>query len=263
MRQITTALCATVLSIACAYAASAADIAAPKPMYTKAPPAPTYNWTGFYIGGDAGGVWTSNTATWNPLPSPALFGANAISGGNGGSNPIVGLHLGYNWQFAPTWVAGVEGDWSWANAGSSFTQPWTSVGGVGINPGSFTTMSSKLNWVSSLRARVGYLAMPNLLAYATGGIAWGRIDYAATASNLLGNASTTAFSQTQTGFVAGGGLEWAITNNWSLRGEYLYYRLGGSPNVVAPVTGNPAVSSNFVWNATNVSVARAGVSYKF
>jgi hypothetical protein len=128
-----------------------------------------------------------------------------IAGNTGGSSAIGGFQAGYNWQFAPTWVVGLEGEWSWANAGGSFDQPWVfNPGGVAV-PGSFTSMSSTLHWVSSLRARLGYLILPNLMAYGTVGGAWGKIDYAA--SNFAPGAqpygTSVAFSTTQGGW--GGG----------------------------------------------------------
>jgi outer membrane immunogenic protein len=246
--------------------ASAADLS-PAPIYTKAPPAPAapiYNWTGFYLGGDVGGAWSSNTATFDPLPTPGgvAFGIAAISGSNRGSSAIGGLHAGYNWQFAPTWVTGIEGDWSWAKAGGSLTGPWVAIPPALLGaPPNFTTMSSKLDWVTSLRARFGYLVTPNVMAYATGGVAWAKLDYSASAIGFLYSA-TTAFSDTQTGYVVGGGLEWAITNNWLLRAEYLFYRFNNAPNVVVTAIGS-ANPSGFSWSATTLSVARAGLSYKF
>ena len=63
--------------------------------------------------------------------------------------------------------------------------------------------------------------------------------------------------------MAGGGLEWMITNNWLLRGEYLYYSLNSSPSAVVSAANYPAIPSGYSWSSTNVSVARAGLSYKF
>jgi outer membrane immunogenic protein len=230
---------------------------------------PVYSWTGFYIGGDLGGAWTSNSGTWIalfPAPSP---GTNPIAAGTGGSGFVGGLHAGYNYQFAQTWVAGLEGDWMWSNAGGSFSQPWTVTGTSAQYPGTFTNMSSKLDWVSSLRARVGYLVTPNLLAYGTGGVAWGRFDYGAnsvcTTACGVNYVANSALSSTQTGFTVGGGLEWAMTRNWLLRTEYLYYRFNNAQNAVAVPAAPfaPPTPSNYGWSATNVSVARVGLSYKF
>ena len=243
--------------------ATAADVAP----YYRAPPVvvPYYGWNGFYIGANVGGAWSNNDALWSPLPASVAFGVFPIAGNTGGSSAIGGFQAGYNWQFAPTWVVGLEGDWSWANAGGSFDQPWVFNPGGAAVPGSFTSMSSTLHWVSSLRARLGYLILPNLMAYGTVGGAWGKIDYAA--SNFAPGAqpygTSVAFSNTQGGWVGGGGLEWMITTNWLLRGEFLYYSLNNSPSVVVTPAIHSALSSGYSWSNTNVSVARAAVSYKF
>jgi outer membrane immunogenic protein len=233
------------------------------PVLAAPPAAPMFNWSGFYLGGDLGGAWTSNTGAWLPLPSPAAFSVNPISGRNGGSALFGGIHAGYNWQIAPVWVTGLEGDLSWSRAGSSFTQVWTNFGTTTPFPGDFTTMSSKLDWVSSIRGRVGYLLTPALMAYASGGAAWARIAYAATATNPGVYLATTAFSSTQLGFVVGGGLEWAATDHWILRAEYLYYRFGQAPNLVVQAPAAPAFPSGFSWSATSLNVVRGSLSYKF
>jgi outer membrane immunogenic protein len=147
-------------TLASVYASRAADMPVKTPAATVAS---AYSWTGFYVGGDVGGAWTTDPATWTPLPLgpfPPItnFGVNAISAGNGGPGFLGALHAGYNWQFASTWVTGLEGDWSWTKAGGSFTQPWTVFGTGAAEPaGDLTTMSSTLDWMASLRARFGYL----------------------------------------------------------------------------------------------------------
>jgi outer membrane immunogenic protein len=242
--------------------AAAADVA---PYYRAPPMVPVFSWTGFYVGANVGGAWTSNNALWTPLPSSAAFGIFPIAGDTGGSSVIGGFQAGYNWQFAPTWVVGIEGDWAWAKAGGNINAPWVTNPGGGVVGGSYTSMSSTLDWVSSLRARLGYLVLPNLMAYGTVGGAWGKIDYAASnfAPAVPAYATSTAFSNTQGGWVAGGGLEWMISPHWLLRGEYLYYSLNGAPSVVAPAGNYPGSPSGYSWSNTNVSVARAALSYKF
>ena len=212
-------------------AATAADVAP----YYRAPPVvvPYYDWNGFYIGANVGGAWSNNDALWSSAPASAAFEAFPIAGNAGGSSAIGGFQAGYNWLFAPTWVAGLEADWSWAKTGGSFDQPWVINPGFAVVPGSFTSMGTSLDWVSSLRARLGYLVMPNLMAYGTVGGAWGKVDYTASNSGgVVPYGTSAAFSKTQGGWVAGGGLEWMIANNWLLRGEYLYYSLNSSPSTV-------------------------------
>jgi len=240
--------------------ATAGDVAP----YYRAPSVvvPYYNWNGVYIGANVGGASSNNDALWSPLPASAAFGAFAIAGNTGGSSAIGGFQAGYNWQFAPTWVAGLEADWSWAKTGGSFDQPWVTNPGSAVVTGSFTIMGSSLDWVSSLRARLGYLVMPNLMAYGTVGGAWGKIDYTASNSGgVVPYATSTSFSHAQGGWVAGGGLEWMIADDWLLRGEYLYYSLNSSPSTVVGSAGAPG-PSGYSWSNTNMSVARAALSYK-
>jgi outer membrane immunogenic protein len=246
---------------------------APPPMPTKSPllitkarlhplPPPP-DWTGFYLGGDAGGGWLKNTAAWNPLPSPGMFGAFPITGSERSSGFIGGAYGGYNWQFGPQWVAGVEGDWSWTKAPGTISQPWAIEPGFGPGPGSLTTLSSNLDWIASARGRVGLLATPTLLAYATGGGAWARIGYDGTASNGATYAVNAAPSVIQSGYAVGGGLEWMMTGNWFVRAEYLYYRFAKGPSVLGSSAVFPAFPSNFVWSSTDLNVVRGGVSYRF
>ena len=128
-------------------------------------------------------------------------------------------------------------------------------------------MSSTLDWIASIRGRFGYLVTPNLLAYATGGAAWGGFHYTASEYGPIPGYSTiggvpTPFDKTAGGYAVGGGLEWAMTTNWLVRAEYLFYRFKTTESVVAPIF-IAGYSSSYYWSNTNVSVARAGLSYKF
>ena len=261
--------CVTLAAIAIIGLASPVCAADP-PTEAPAPGAPAAAWTGFYIGADVGGAWTSNVFNWNPLPSPSLFGSNPISGVSSNAfSALAGLYGGYSWQFAPSWVVGLEGDWSYTQASNSLRQPWTAqfVGTPGA--GQFTYMSQTLDWMTSLRIRLGYLIMPSLLAYGTGGVEWAHMNYAAynrnnPAMNLL-YVTNVWGSTLQAGYTVGGGLEWAMTNNWHLRGEYFYSFFQGGPSVVVQdETGDfPGFPSSYAWGSTSLSVARLGLSYRF
>lgn len=251
-------------ALAMASAANAADIA--RPVYKAPVVVPVvYNWSGFYVGGHAGGAWSDIDTRFDPLPTPALFGVNPIAVSHTNSGFIGGVHAGYNWQ-VQNWVLGVEGDWSWTDLGNSVTQTWTLFGTNAGVPTASTSLSPSLNSLATLRGRLGFLAAPQLLVYATGGAAWADMSLAATGINTLQPYITSAsLSETRTGWVIGGGLEWLATNNWLFRVEYLYYDFGGSTNVVAeptlPIFG--AAKSGFSLNDANVQVLRGGISYKF
>jgi outer membrane immunogenic protein len=243
---------------------------APPPLTAKSPLAmkaprmapPPPSWTGFYVGGDAGAAWLSESATWNPLPNPATFGVFPNSANDRGVAFLGGAHAGYDYQAMPDWVVGVEGDWTWTKAGGTSTQPWIPEPGLPVVSGSESVMSANLDWLASARGRIGYLVTPDTLAYATGGTAWAKIDYSAVSTDPGIGSATTNSSSTETGYAVGGGLEWMMTDNWTVRAEYLYYQFNKGPNVIAQAPGG-FVPSNFVWGNANISVARAGVSYKF
>jgi len=216
---------ASVLGLALSIgAASAADLSRPPPI-TKAPPyvPPYYNWTGFYIGVNGGGGW--GTSNWSPLP-----GSFNTSGG------LVGGTLGYNWQFGQ-WVWGLEGDADWSDIKGSATGP-----GCGI--GSCTTQN---DFLATARGRLGFAA-DRWMPYVTGGLAIGDIK----ASNPI----ALGVNQTNAGWTAGGGIEFALASNWTAKVEYLYVDLG---HVNCTVTCGPLTNSvSFTAN-----VVRGGFNYRF
>ena len=115
-----------VVGVVCiASIASAADLPVKAPV--AAPITPVYSWTGFYVGGHVGALWQRSNGRWDPLPDELTFGEFTITGDLKDTAFVGGLHAGYNWQVSPSWVVGIEADWSWTNAEGSFTQPWTSV----------------------------------------------------------------------------------------------------------------------------------------
>jgi outer membrane immunogenic protein len=123
--------CLTLLDIAAGIGVAAVAVPAmAADMPTKAPPpiaAPIYNWTGFYLGAHAGYRWANGDLTSaayifdppflfiDPVAFPARSESYDLNGG------IVGVHGGYNYQFAPNWLVGVEGDWTWGKASDSKT----------------------------------------------------------------------------------------------------------------------------------------------
>jgi outer membrane immunogenic protein len=238
--------------------------AADMPAYNKAPTA-AFSWTGFYLGGDIAVASTTNNAEWSPLSTSGTpFGIQQASGGTGGASFAGGGLAGYDWQFASAWVAGFEADWTGMKTGGALTETWLANAG-GVVPTGFTTLSSELEWTASARARLGYLVVPSLLAYGTAGVAWGNFQYRGNAANSASGYTTgAALSDTETGWVAGVGFEWAPFTGFGslLRAEYLNYGFSGS-QAVSAATGFPAFPSAYAWSSPNVSLARVGASYKF
>jgi outer membrane immunogenic protein len=128
-----------------------------------------------------------------------------------------------------------------------------------------TNLSSELEWTASIRARFGYLVVPSLLAYATAGVAWGNFQFRGSAANSTsGYATGASLSNTETGWVAGVGFEWAAFAGFGLllRAEYLNFGFAGAQTVSA-ANGFPSFPSAYAWSSPNVSVARLAASYKF
>jgi outer membrane immunogenic protein len=151
---------------------------------------------------------------------------------------IGGGQIGYNWQFSPTWVLGIEADIqaSGEKDSTNFTDPFSFT--IGIFPSfpvtgaAVTNYEAEIKWFGTVRGRIGYV-WDRLMLYATGGLAYGRVEVAGT-STVSGTAGGSPFSvthaighsQNNTGWTVGVGLEGALGNNWTLKAEYLYVDLG-------------------------------------
>lgn len=283
MRRLSIVLIAAVSSIGLVQVSSAADMPVKA---LVAAPAPVMNWTGFYIGGNIGGGWGDRSVDYSAndpasvslfsavvhgAPSPSSFKSSGVLGG---------LQLGYNWQAGPNWLVGVETDFDWSGIKGS----GTTTGIVGITNPFSETVEERIKWFGTVRARLGYLATPNLLAYATGGFAYGRVEHTgsydlvgplgatvvvgAFSANCSPNAACLAGSSSNiaTGWTAGGGVEYAIWQKWTLKAEYLYVSLDGksvTQSALAVLGGTAPSSFNANFSRTNFNVGRVGVNYRF
>jgi len=270
-----TALAGLVLLVAASPAYSA-DVHA-KPVYKAAPAPPVvpYSWTGFYIGGHVGGGWSTDWGgTATQLPSPAAAGAQNSSFSQKGSSVVAGGQVGYNWQFAPSWVVGIETDLSWVRIHTTSVNPaltpaGTPFVGAADCPGTqicTTFMTRDLDFIGTVRGRAGY-TWDRWLAYFTGGFAYGRVSYSANFNVCC--QFPVSFADAKTGWTVGGGLEYALPGswgNWTIRGEYLYVSLGGASGTVlqmSPPDPLSRFSIRYDWNRTNIQIARFGLNYKF
>jgi len=213
-------LSSAVFLIAAISSASAADLS--RPVYTKAPPPPppAFNWSGFYIGLNAGGKWITNSDHVVTVDGTDFTGF----GDNNQSSWIAGGQIGYNWQ-APgsPWVFGIEGDIDAQDFNRSFVVG-TAIGNT-FFPGDTFSFESK--WQASIRGRIGYAAWERTLLYVTGGVAFTQAKASVllvpSAGLLAGFAATD--DTTVVGGTVGAGLEYAFTNNISLgiEGRYTFY----------------------------------------
>jgi outer membrane immunogenic protein len=237
-----------------AAAASAADLPsqAPPPAPIIAA-APIFTWTGFYAGVNAGWGWRDSGSETVILdgatPGTLIFPDNGDGGFTGGGQ------IGYNYQIG-SFVVGLETDIQWADTDRNEDVRFVPAGAVGtFVPGSFENDLS--DWFGTVRLRAG-VAIDRVLIYATGGL---------------------AYSEDTTGWVAGGGVEWALPVNWfgssavtfGLEGLWLSFDNddefnggvvgtfdpagpGGLVNVVSPV-GSDQDNDFFI--------ARAKLNFKF
>lgn len=185
MRSLT-ALGAAVAVLGFATAASAADM--PARAYTKAPPmVATYNWTGFYVGVNAGGAWSEADTNFGD--------ASGFVGGG---------QIGYNWQgYNSPLVLGIEADIQGTSLKNSAT-----VGAI--------TGEAKVPAFGTVRGRIGY-AWDRFMVYGTGGWAFSKTE-----ATITGPAGSVSDDKWGSGWTLGGGLEWAFAGPWSLKAEYLY-----------------------------------------
>ena len=206
--------------------AHAADMAMP----TKASPAPVYQWTGCYVGGNVGGG-TSGT-NFGSIVDPGTYlgiadAATVSADGSGSRNNLAvpaGGQLGCNWQTG-TFVVGLEGDLDYFHSNPNINNN-TAATGISLANGSPVGITQKLttNFLATVRPRFGIAADRNF-AYITGGVAFTSVNYAETYSD--GNpapgpgASFASASRSLVGWTAGAGWEYAFADHWTVRAEYL------------------------------------------
>jgi outer membrane immunogenic protein len=250
--------------------ALAADFALPAPF---APPADA-GWSGLYLGFHGGWGWASNQSGTASSMAPGLpiSPFEAVTLPLNSSGAIAGAQLGYNWQFANRWILGIEGDASGTGLKASQSAPTFSGLGVCAVPGApcgAVTMTESVNWLATVRGRLGATFGPGL-AYVTGGVAFANVDYSANASQVFPVASTfypSTFSSTKAGWAFGLGYEAMLGNNWALRAEYLHYGFEGVTSTAPaqlprPVVA-PGLSTTYAWSPLNIDLLRLGLNYKF
>jgi outer membrane immunogenic protein len=193
------------------------------------------------------------------------------------SGVVGGIQAGYNFQINPMWVIGVEADFNGADVRGGATLPQ-----VGGNPTAQSVLvtTQRLDWFGTVRGRLGITPIDKLLIYGTGGLAVGEQKATVSATgtmitNIVADASAVfclggpciagSGSRTSTGWAAGGGFEYALWSNMSIKAEYLYMELGrvrAQVSAVAPSSfNNPALSADF--GTGKYQIARVGLNWRF
>ncbi len=219
-------------AVATIVALTGSAIAADLPL--KAPslsPAPVSSWTGFYVGGDVGIQSALTNVTTDAFafgPFPLTLAGAANSQTMNGTAFRFGGFAGYNWQFAPTWVAGVEGDIGSANNSVTLNGVFLPGSALLMAGDPSASLSTRATWDASVRGRIGYLVNPTTLVYVNGGPAWLHAESTATCSVLICGTPIVTFnnSSTMLGWTIGGGIETRLWGNWFGRAEYRYSDYG-------------------------------------
>jgi outer membrane immunogenic protein len=188
-------------ALVAAMPALAADLPSTKTAPLPPPPV-VYDWTGFYIGADLGGVWADGRYTF---PASTTLSGDSVLGGG---------FIGYNRQYN-NFVLGLEGD----------------IQGLGVDKRGFGgVLRFQQNLLGAINGRLGY-AFDRVLVYAIGGAAFSDTKYWA---------GTTSWNDSDFGYDIGGGVEYAFLPNWTLRAEYRYYDFGKATKVIPAVLANVA-----------------------
>ena len=273
------------------------------PIAAKAPPpAPVTGWSGWYVGLNAGAIWpSSDGVTHTALAGPcdaAFLGCQSVpststtlatgstfnTGLGDGAGFTGGGQFGYNWQFGGRGVAGFETDIAWTGQNRSVNfASLTPNPNFAASPLTYTaTVSRHLDYLGTVRGRLGFLATPSFLLYGTGGLAYGGARSSTVESNNLfcgagDNCSGLgggSFSQVRAGWTAGAGAEWMFAANWSAKVEYLYYDLGSvnyatalsqiCTGLVCGVNGRVLGSTTGTTSLRyNGSILRVGINWHF
>lgn len=243
--------------------------------------AQTSDWSGLYVGGSAGfsdlsgsdgetlvfdtdrdGVFDDQVNTAAPANafSPGFCGgaANGNAPAAGCSSPgdgefAYGARVGYDWQFGQ-WVIGVVGEASKSDIGDA-------VSGFSTTPASYT-FQRQLDYTLAARLRAGY-AFDNFLVYGTGGMAWGELDRNFSTTNGA-NSFTEINDDTAEGYQVGAGVDWMMSDNFSLGFEYLRTTLDDDEYAVDVGAGTaPATNPFLLVNPAGTFMTRSEDQFEY
>jgi outer membrane immunogenic protein len=226
------------------------------------PISPAFNWTGLHIGVSGGWGFNAGDPAYAYINVPAqivpLLPKSANLDADGG---IVGGTLGYDKQFGQ-FLLGVEGDMSWTDFGGDATHIRPSIPNIGLPSLKFAS-DYQMDWLSTVRGRAG-ITFDQWMLYGTGGLAIADVSMRSSVTvappangHLIGSDD-----KTKTGWTAGGGAAFALTDHVTLKAEGLYYDLGHiSTHSTDPK--DPQSSVLVTDQDINGAIVRGGLDYKF
>lgn len=277
----------------------AADLTSRKE--TVAVPSIAHSWDGLYVGVNAGGILgASNSVTTSTYPiyqNPDFRQTAYVAARSGSTNIDVayggfigGGQIGYMWNPIDRIMTGVELDFS-GIAGNGNNSRINVAQFVNYTPESYwisnTNLNKNLQYLGTVRGRLGYLITPDLLAYASGGFAYGGTSFSSTVTQIgvpdvMTGPSTYNFdppnwfrgysnkNNARIGWNVGGGIEWMFVRGLSAKLEYIYYDLGSTtnqftsirPDAVKPIP-LAIITQSYSTTRFNGNIIRAGVNYHF
>jgi outer membrane immunogenic protein len=255
MSPKTSLACAGAFAVAATLAGSA-FAAEPVPP----PPVPVFRWTGLYVGGQIGYAWGHDPVSWSGISNDGDLAAGTFR--HTPQGVIGGAHVGYNLQYNPWLVFGLEGSVDGTSLSHTLA---VAVNDFALDTPGTLTSSSQADVQGSVRGRVG-IALDRALIYGTGGVAFSGFNTTIidTTGFFTGSPLTNAtFTNTRAGWTAGGGIEYAVTDNWWVRAEYRYSNFGSTTDF--PFSGLLAAPNGFVFLQHHLTEnqVQAGFSYRF
>jgi outer membrane immunogenic protein len=221
-----------------------------------------FTWTSCYLGAHVGGAWMRNDVT-DPvllvqdnvnLGGPGFTTGGPTTVGVNENGAVIGGQIGCDYQFPSNFVLGVEG------AASGGTMKGSRLVALPDSPPDTASVSVKTDFVPTLTGRAGY-AVDHWLFYAKGGVAWASSKYSVTGTFNGGAGLGLPFDfeglSLRTGWTAGGGVEWAFTDDWSARLEYDYYDFGTHTATMNDAVNGPGPLSF----KTTMQTVKLGVNF--
>jgi outer membrane immunogenic protein len=238
--------------------AMAADLRMPVKAPPMAPAVAAYSWTGFYLGGEVGYGWASDTTTVVTQTSLTPGFPVGFSSTRNLTGILGGVNAGFNYQISQ-FVIGLDGDYTWANLTGSTTDVSPTTADVAVH-------SDKIDWIATVTGRLGVLVSNNVLFYGKGGWAWAEwkdnsSTFNPTQTTLL---NTSSSAETRDGWTAGVGIEWGFAPGWSAKVEYDHIGFATANFASTEVNARTGAVSFPLRSATSdLDMVKGGIMYHF